>query len=249
MPSGRWRYAAAFPALMAPRSIWAIRQPSASATWPGRTSAIRLSFKPAKSPSSGRAASPPRRSLWKSARPCSSPTSRDTCLSPIGATPTWSSDFRLRLAFAEKYQSPPPRMESSLVNQRLQPGDPVLDGRMAGEDGIGPFLEFLDGIGDVEVGGAAVGGFEVVRVCVDLAQSVGQPQGIARQLDGGGVGQIFALAADGELDELGQDGGDDGQDDGHDEQDHHDDAAPLAAALAAPPPPPPHIPPRNLIQL
>src|SRR5437868_6467725 len=100
---------------------------------------------------------------------------------------------------------------------------------MAGEDRLGAFLEALDRIGYVEVGSAAIGGLEHLLIAVNLAERIRQAFRIASELYRGGVSQIFALAADRQLDNLSQDGRQDREDEGerHDE-DHEGIAATLA---------------------
>ena len=97
----------------------------------------------------------------------------------------------------------------------------------------GPRLEFRNGIGDEQMRGAAVGGFQDRRIALQLSQSVGQPLGIARQFHGGGISQVFALATDGKLNNLGQDRRDQRQHDRHNQHDQDDPAAAIAFAVLA----------------
>src|SRR5215218_1485504 len=84
---------------------------------------------------------------------------------------------------------------------------------------------------------SAVGRLEHLAIAGDLLQCVGQSLGITGELDGGRVGEILALAGDGELEETGEDGGEDGEHDGDD--DHYElyvpTAFPAPAAAAAEP--------------
>ena len=71
-------------------------------------------------------------------------------------------------------------------------------------------LELLDRVGEVQVLGRAVGDLEDLLVDRDLGQRLLEAHGVARQLDGRGVGEVLALAADRQLDEAGDDRGEDG---------------------------------------
>src|SRR5215211_193071 len=72
---------------------------------------------------------------------------------------------------------------------------------------------------------------EDLAVAGDLLQRVGQSLGITGELDGGGVGEILALAGDGELEETGEDGSEDGEHDGDD--DHYELYVPTASPAPA----------------
>ncbi len=98
---------------------------------------------------------------------------------------------------------------------------------MGGEEAPGAFFELLDGVDDVEVGRGPVGYFEDFGVAGDLLQGVGEAPGVAGELYSGGVGEVLALAGDGELQEPGEERGEYGE---HEGDDDHDDLG-LAAAL------------------
>jgi len=84
-----------------------------------------------------------------------------------------------------------------------------------------------------ELGGGPAGDLEDLRIAGDLGQGVGQAEGVAGQLDGGGVGEVLPLAAHGHLDDAGQQRGDDRKQQGDEDQDGLVPAAALAAGAAA----------------
>src|SRR5215210_1827040 len=75
---------------------------------------------------------------------------------------------------------------------------------MRGEETFSTLLELLYGVDDVEVSGGPVGDFEDLAIAGDLLQGVGEALGVAGELYGGGVREILALAAYGELKEPGE---------------------------------------------
>src|SRR5918997_3331337 len=106
---------------------------------------------------------------------------------------------------------------------------PLLHGRVGGEEAPGALLELLDRVRDVEVRGRPVGRLKDLAVAGYLLQGVGQSFRVAGELDGGGVGEVLALAGDRELYQPREDRGQDGEQDGDDE---HDDLR-LPPALSA----------------
>src|ERR687886_1279126 len=114
---------------------------------------------------------------------------------------------------------------------------PVLYRRVGGEEALRALLELLYGVDDVEVGGRAVGGLENLPIAADLLQGVGEALGVAGELNGAGVGEVLALAGDGELEETGEERGQDGEHDGdeeHDELELSSTLAPSPTAAAEP---------------
>src|SRR5205085_11772948 len=90
-----------------------------------------------------------------------------------------------------------------LMGQSLQAPNTILDRRMAGEHAVGTGFELLDRVGNIEVSRTAIGGPQFAGVLINLAQGMSQAKRIARQFDAGRIRQVFALAADGQLDDLG----------------------------------------------
>src|SRR3712207_1594213 len=104
-------------------------------------------------------------------------------------------------------------------------------GWVGGEEAFGALLEPFYGVDDVEVGGGAVGDLQDLSVAADLLQRVGEAFRVAGELDGGRVGEVLALARDGELEEPCEERGQDGQHNGYK---HHDQLY-VAASLAPSP--------------
>jgi len=92
---------------------------------------------------------------------------------------------------------------------------------------------FLQRVFDVEVGGGLVGGFEGFAVAGDLLQGAGECVGVAGEEGAAGVGEVFPLAADGQADELGDEGGEDGRGDSDEEEDQGGSASAAVAPIAS----------------
>ena len=91
----------------------------------------------------------------------------------------------------------------------------------------------LERIGDIEVGGRAIGGFERLSVSCNLFECAGQSLGVAREERAGRVGERFAFAGDGQLDEHRGERRQDGENDSGDHQDHLGLAFIIAIPIAA----------------
>ena len=78
------------------------------------------------------------------------------------------------------------------------------DRRVGREQAARALLELLDRVREVQVLGRPVGDLEDLLVAGDLGQRPLEPVRVARQLDRRRVGEVLALAADGELDEAGR---------------------------------------------
>jgi hypothetical protein len=66
-------------------------------------------------------------------------------------------------------------------------------------------------VSDVEFGGGVAGVLDWRRVVANFSESIDHGLGVAGELDAAGVGQIFAAAREGKLEEIEQDGSDDGE--------------------------------------
>ena len=100
------------------------------------------------------------------------------------------------------------------------------------------------GLGETEVGGAVVVFFLLVSVAGrarrgrggvatrDFLEGAGETQRVARELDGGGVGEVLALPRDGGLDDAREEDAAEAEDDDHRAGDHHRDADLGAVATA-----------------
>jgi hypothetical protein len=82
---------------------------------------------------------------------------------------------------------------------------------VCGEEAPGTLFEFLGGVNGVEVCGGPVGGFQDFAILGDLLQGVGESLGVAGELDGGGVGEVLPLPADGELQQPGEERSENGE--------------------------------------
>ena len=126
------------------------------------------------------------------------------------------------------------RRDELAVPLRVDGADALVERRVRRPESAEEGAEALGEEEVRELRGVGVGQARTERVAADLFQGAGDAGGVARELDGGGVGEEFALARHGGLDEAAEEiahVADDEQreTDGEDES----DAAALALAVAA----------------
>ena len=136
------------------------------------------------------------------------------------------------------------------VEGRVDAADTLLQGRVRREEAVpetgGRAEEQVLGLGlgEAEVGGAVVLVFLLVSIAGrtsrrrgggaarDFLEGAGETQRVARELDGGGVGEVLALPRDGGLDDAREEDAAEAEDNDHRAGDHHRDAD-LGAVAAA----------------
>ena len=121
------------------------------------------------------------------------------------------------------------------VPARVHPTDPVFQRRMGGEEALEEIVDTLGEVGMAQLLGVGMAHQRAFAVTADLLERPGDALGLAGELDRRGVGQVFALAAHGGLDDVAEKDAHIAQDQQPQPHEHDGNASPgaLAAGGAA----------------